>query len=225
MDRNGTIGGTVNRIFCMLAAALAVAASLLFTAAAGAHGVDRNRDGIPDRWEKQHHLSLKVKQTRLDQDRDGLNNLGEYRSGTDPRKADTDNDGIGDNSENAGTVASFTNGVLTVNLAKGGTLSGQVTDATEIECEGTATATSAGDDSGGDQGGRGSADGNYGGGSADGNDGAGNSGDDNGDNGDDDNGGQGNCGVTAFTAGRQVKEAELKASNGVAEFDKVQLGA
>jgi hypothetical protein len=219
----------VTRTTCTLAAALAVAASLLFTAVAGASGGDRNRDRIPDRWEKQHHLSLKVKQTKRDQDHDGLNNLGEYRSGTDPRNGDTDSDGIGDDAENAGTVASFTNGVLTINLGKGGTLVGQVTSATEIECDGTATATAAGDDPGGDDSGDDHGGGNNGGGSADGNytGGNNNGGHDNGDDGDDDNGGddQSNCGVEAFTAGRKVKEADLKAANGVAVFDKVELGA
>ena len=46
---------------------------------------DRNHDRIPDRWERHHHLSLKVKQTRRDQDRDGLNNLASGASRSDPR--------------------------------------------------------------------------------------------------------------------------------------------
>ncbi len=104
-----------------LAASLAVGALLLLAGSAAAHGGDRNRDRIPDRWEKQHHLSLKVKQTRRDQDHDGLNNLGEWRSHTDPRDDDSDDDGIKDDDENAGTVDSFANGVLTIKLAKGGT--------------------------------------------------------------------------------------------------------
>ena len=41
-----------------------------------------------------------------------------------PSKADTDGDGIKDSDENAGTVTSFENGVLTITLFDGGTLSG-----------------------------------------------------------------------------------------------------
>src|SRR5881394_3109794 len=69
--------------------------------------VDRNHDRIPDRWECRHNLSLKVKQTRRDQDRDGLNNLGEFKAGDDPRDADTDNDGIRDGAEHSGRTQSF----------------------------------------------------------------------------------------------------------------------
>jgi hypothetical protein len=55
----------------------------------------------------------------------------------------------------AGKVASFTNGVLTVELAAGGSVSGRVTSRTEIECDdddhrgrhrGSATASSRGSD-------------------------------------------------------------------------------
>src|SRR5437763_10638372 len=69
--------------------------------------VDRNRDGLPDRWECRHHLSLKANQARRDQDRDGLNNLGEYKASDDPRNPDTDGDGVKDGDEHAGTIASF----------------------------------------------------------------------------------------------------------------------
>jgi hypothetical protein len=202
----------------VLAASLAVAASLLLAGVASAHSGDRNRDRIPDRWEKQHHLSLKVKQTRRDQDRDGLNNLGEFRARTDPRDSDSDDDGIGDEQENAGTVASFTNGVLTITLANGGTLSGTVSPDTEIECDDDATATAADDDDDGQHGESGDHGGSGGSGGEDGDDGDEN--DDHGDRGD-----GGNCGPEALTAGRAVKEAELKAANGTAMFEKVELGA
>jgi hypothetical protein len=196
----------LSRTIFALAASLAVAASLLVTSVASAHGNDRNRDRIPDRWEKQHHLSLTVKQTRRDQDHDGLNNLGEYRANTDPRDSDSDDDGIGDEQENAGTVASFTGGVLTITLAKGGTLSGTVSADTELECDGAATASTAGDDGDGDH----ENGDNPGGGQGD-------------DEGDDDQ--QSSCDATALTAGRTVGEAELKAANGVAVFEKVELGS
>src|SRR3954447_6802057 len=120
------------RIATATAGVLAFAASLALVSAASAH--DRNRDRIPDRWERAHHLSLRVNQARRDQDHDGLNNRGEFRAHLNPRKADTDGDGITEGDENAGRIASFTGGVLTIDLAGGGTLTGEVTDETEIEC-------------------------------------------------------------------------------------------
>src|SRR3954471_5703820 len=124
------------RIVTATAAMLALFASLALASAASAH--DRNRDRIPDRWERAHHLSLHVNQARRDQDRDGLNKRGEFRAHMNPRKADTDGGDTNDGDENAGTIAAFENGVLTINLAGGGTLTGAVTDETEIECDDTA---------------------------------------------------------------------------------------
>jgi ribosomal protein L27 len=125
-------------------------------AAALAHSGDRNHDGLPDRWEARHHLSLRVNEATRDQDHDGLNNLGELRRGTDPRKADTDGDGLSDGlevrtgndprrrdsdadgtadgRENAGSVTSFSGGVLTIRLGDGSTVSGTVNDATHMSC-------------------------------------------------------------------------------------------
>ena len=65
-----------------------------FTGAAVAK--DRNHDRIPDRWEKRFHLSLAVNQANRDQDRDRIDNLNEFREGTNPRDRDSDNDGIPD---------------------------------------------------------------------------------------------------------------------------------
>ena len=124
-----------------LAVALALGVLAVFALPSIAAAKDRNHDRIPDRWEKRHHLSLKVKQTRRDQDSDQLKNLGEFRHSTNPRKADSDgdgitdgeevavgdnpadddsdNDGVEDGNENAGTVASFDGTTLTINLAAG----------------------------------------------------------------------------------------------------------
>src|SRR3954465_1349814 len=121
---------------------LTLALPLLVAGQAHAGSGDRNRDGLPDRWERSHHLSLHVNQARRDQDHDGLDNRGEYRAGLNPHDRDSDDDGVADGRENAGSVTSFVNGVLTVSLAKGGTLTAKVTDATRIECRGmTATAS------------------------------------------------------------------------------------
>src|SRR3954454_681939 len=113
---------------------LAAVAALALPGVAAAR--DRNHDGLPDRWETAHHLSLHANQARHDQDRDGLNNRGEFRAGDDPRDADTDGDGVRDGEENAGKVVSFDNGVLTISLFDGSTLTGKVTPETEVKCEG-----------------------------------------------------------------------------------------
>ena len=79
----------------------AVVALLVLALPAAASARDRNHDRIPDRWEKRHHLSLRVNQARRDQDHDGLRNRAEFRAHTDPRDADTDDDGVGDADEDA----------------------------------------------------------------------------------------------------------------------------
>jgi hypothetical protein len=127
------------RRMLILVAALALAA-LSVAAVASAdrgHRGDRNHDGLPDRWERHHHLSLKVNQAHRDPDRDKLDNRNEFRHGTDPNKRDTDDDGVRDRDEvnPAGTIASFDNGVLTITLRNGQSVSGRVTPDTKIECE------------------------------------------------------------------------------------------
>jgi hypothetical protein len=47
-----------------------VAIAALFVAASSASAKDRNRDRIPDKWEKKFDLSVKVDQANKDQDRD-----------------------------------------------------------------------------------------------------------------------------------------------------------
>jgi hypothetical protein len=80
-------------------AGLAAAAALAVPGLASSHSRDSNRDKIPDRWEKRFHLSLNVNQAGRDQDNDGLSNLCEFDEGDNPRDADTDNDGTGDDVE------------------------------------------------------------------------------------------------------------------------------
>ena len=105
-----------------------------------AHKADRNRDGLPDRWETRNHLSLRVNQASRDQDRDGANNSAEFAAGTNPRDSDTDNDGMRDGSEDVGTVTSFADGTLVITTGtgtSGGTpVSGKVTADTQIKCAG-----------------------------------------------------------------------------------------
>jgi hypothetical protein len=72
--------------------------------APGKPGPDRDRDGLPDRWEMRYDLPTSKKSAQGDPDRDGLRNLREYRVRTNPRRRDTDTDGYGDRAElRAGT--------------------------------------------------------------------------------------------------------------------------
>ena len=102
---------SVRKLFIV---ALALVAVLGLASSAAAKSRDRNHDKLPDRWERAHHLSLKVKQAKRDQDHDGLNNRGEFRAHMNPRDKDSDDDGIKDGKENAGTIKSFEGGVLTI---------------------------------------------------------------------------------------------------------------
>lgn len=112
-------------------------ALIAFAAPAMASAKDVNRDRIPDKWEKANKLSLRVDQRKKDQDTDGLRNRGEFLAGTNPRDADTDDDGVTDVEENAGAISAWdsSTGQLTVELYAGGSISGTVTDRTRVECE------------------------------------------------------------------------------------------
>jgi hypothetical protein len=210
-----------------LIVALALLGSLLFAASASAR--DANRDRIPDRWEKRHGLSLKVKQTARDQDRDGFKNRAEWRAKTDPRDADSDDDGVDDAEENAGTVTSFANGELTITLFDGGTLTGKVTDETEIKCHDAdadmaRAAHDPGDDDEGDDD-RGDWGDHDEGDDDDGDDDHGDRHDGDDDRGDcrghDDDGEE--CGTEALTAGRAVAEAELKITSEGRTWEEIEL--
>jgi hypothetical protein len=88
----------MTRVRSSLIAALALLL-LALPGAAAAKSTDRDRDRMPDRWERKHKLSVKKDDARLDADRDGLRNLAEYRAKTNPRKADSDRDGVLDGDE------------------------------------------------------------------------------------------------------------------------------
>ena len=207
-------GMSTRTIRTLLLFATVGAALLAFAPGAMAHNWrgDRNHDRIPDRWERANHLSLTVNQAKRDQDHDGLRNRAEFLAGDNPRDADTDDDGIDDGQEKAGTVVSFTSGVLVVHLFNGDDVKGTVDGDTEIECENgheatTTTARTADDGPGDDD-----------------------QGDD--DRGDDDQGddenddeGEANCDASALTPGAIVKEAELKATAGGLVFREIELVA
>src|SRR5215213_6553838 len=91
------------RALRLLTISVAAIALLLLPAAASAkrhHAPkDRNHDGIPDKWAKRHHLGKGHGMAKADPDKDGLKNRGEWRSRTNPNKADSDGDGVGDANE------------------------------------------------------------------------------------------------------------------------------
>jgi hypothetical protein len=218
----------------LLLAACAFAALVAFPASgmARSHG-DRNRDGIPDRWERANHLSLKVNQAKHDQDHDGLRNKAEFQAGDNPRDADTDNDGVEDGHEKAGQVVSFTGGVLIVHLFNGDDVKGTVDADTEFECK-TAPSTTAARAADDGHGSGDAGDDNSGPGSDD--QGQGDDGDHHGQSGDqgDDDQGQGDdndpedhnqpgCDATKLTTGAIVGEAELKATAAGLVFEKIEL--
>src|SRR4051794_17022984 len=97
-----TVGSILRRARLALAA-ITVLALLVLPAAASAKrhhaSKDRNHDGIPDKWAKRHHLGHGKGMAKADPDKDGLTNRGEFRSGTNPNKADSDGDGVGDANE------------------------------------------------------------------------------------------------------------------------------
>jgi hypothetical protein len=110
--------------------------------------------------------------------------------------------------QNAGTVVSFTGGVLTIALNNGQTVSGNVTGDTEIECQAPDTSSGMQSHETGDGGGDNQGDNDQG-------DDDQGQGDDNGDN--------ASCSSADLTAGTVVHEARLTLSGAGATWDKVEL--
>jgi hypothetical protein len=127
-----------------------------------------------------------------------------------------DQGAVNNQDQNAGTVQSFTGGVLTIALTNGQTVSGQVTGDTEIECqavENDMSSLRSQDRHGGD-------------GNGNNDNGNNDNGDDNGNNdqgqGDDDND-DAMCDSSNLTPGTVVHEAKLGISSAGATWDKVEL--
>jgi hypothetical protein len=204
----------------LLSGLAAVALALLIPGAASAK--DRNHDRIPDRWERQHGLSLKVNQAKRDQDRDALNNRQEFKSGNDPRDDDSDGDGIEDGDESSGTIASYdpATGELTINAFNTGPVTGLVTESTEVKCD-------DGDDDGDEDGdGRGGTDDHGHGDRADRSGHDDPPGDDSSDDpsGDDDpETDESACTVADLVPGAVVHEAELEIENGTTTWEEIEL--
>jgi Sigma-70 region 2 len=190
------------------------------------------RDGPPP---SEELAEAALNQACRDQDRDQLRNRAEFLAGDNPRKADSDGDGIDDGEEQAGTIDSFDpeSGRLAIDLFGGDTLGGLVTADTRIKCEGAEehhhrhrgrgreersggpgpSSDNGGSEAGGDNSGRGEEE----------------PGDDRGGQGEeepgDDNGGEesAGCGTAALAAGAVVQEAELHVVGGKAVFEEVEL--
>jgi hypothetical protein len=147
--------------------------------------------------------------------------------GTHHRRADRDRPHHARDHASAGTVASFTNGVLTITLASGSTVSGKVDGRTELECRTPAPSASMADH------GQGGGDNNKG------DDGDNNGDNDNGDENGRDDGGPSNqgpsgdghqnesppgCTTAALVSGAVVHEAELRLTSAGSVWEKVELG-
>lgn len=65
----------------------------------GGENPDQDDDGIPDAWEIENFGNTDDQDAAGDPDEDSLNNGGEFVRGTNPNKADTDEDGLNDNVE------------------------------------------------------------------------------------------------------------------------------
>jgi hypothetical protein len=131
--------------------------------------------------------------------------------------------------DNAGTVQSFSGGVLTILLADGSTASGAVTNDTELECmasEGSQTIHADGDGGSGEESG---SDENQAQGSDDQSSGEdqGDAAAQNQDQGEDqnENEAQNNCSSADLTHGTVVREAELRISGSGNTWKKVELGS
>jgi hypothetical protein len=225
------------RLFKGLLAAAIAASLLVLPAGALAKGRDRDHDRMPDKWEKKHHLNPHANDARRDPDGDHLSNLSEFRHHTDPQKADTDgdridddnelrdgtnprnddsdDDGVEDADEISGTVTSFANGVLTIQLPGegAGTVSGTVNQATEVECDDAGDAPSA----------TASHDGENNSGPGSDSSGPGSGGDDAGDDNDASDDAEHDCTTADLKAGARVHEAKLVNTDGGMVFTKIEL--
>lgn len=88
--------GRAGRRLLIVPVAIAV---VLAVPVGAAKTADRDKDGLPDRWELRYHLAVAKWSAKADPDRDGLRNRGELKFRTHPRRADTDRDGLRDGAE------------------------------------------------------------------------------------------------------------------------------
>lgn len=134
--------------------------------------------------------------------------------------------------ETAGTVTSFTAGVLTITLTDGTVVSGKVTENTEIQCQSAVTAGGSGEDQGEDASGSDDGQGTTGQAQARMSSHDGSSGGGDGQEGEDGQSGEGGqdggesqpaCTAAALVPGAVVREAELSVGSAGAVWDHVDL--
>jgi hypothetical protein len=133
---------TVRRLVPLAFVLVALLALLAPAAATAGVNGDPDHDGVDNRNEHREGTNPRVRDSdrdgradgREDADRDGLSNAAEDSSGNDPIDPDSDDDGLRDGRERAGTVASYSDGVLRIRLATGGIVEGAVDQTTELDC-------------------------------------------------------------------------------------------
>lgn len=104
---------------------------------------DRDRDGLTNAFEltartdpgKADSDGDRRRDGREDADRDGLDHAAEAKYGYAPRKRDSDGDGVRDGDENAGVIRAVAGPVVTVALARGGTLVATLVDESDVACD------------------------------------------------------------------------------------------
>ena len=150
----------------------------------------------------------------------GKHHRGHHRAHTERFGAPMSGSGTTSPSEdNAGTVASFSGGVLTLKLNDGSTVSGKATNDTEMECQSTQKEEMARDDGG--RGDDNSGDGDHGDSSGQ-NQTAGQDQNEANENENENENGQA-CDSSMLTPGTVVREAELRVSSGGATWKKLEL--
>jgi hypothetical protein len=131
-------------------------------------------------------------------------------------------------SDTAGTVSSFSGGVLVIKLNDGSMVTGKVTPDTEIDCQAPEPTTSGGSDENGGDGDQNSGGDNQQSGGGDNQTAGGHDASDTNDNDANENDNENQqaqpaCDSSALTTGAVVREAELKLSGGGATWKKVDL--
>ena len=107
-------------------------------------GADPDGDRVDNRNEFRERTTPRDRDSNNDgqadgrEDRDGdrLRNAAEDATGNDPIDKDTDGDGVVDGLEQAGVVSAYdeSTGSLTIDLANGSSVTGVVTEDTDVEC-------------------------------------------------------------------------------------------
>jgi hypothetical protein len=72
----------------VIAVVIVCSAGIALTTPAQAASRDRDRDGMPNAWEKAHNLDWRKANANGDPDHDGISNIEEFRLGLDPRHGD-----------------------------------------------------------------------------------------------------------------------------------------